>query len=194
MCVSLGLALVFLGRRQLLTSPLLPLPLQTPPPPLSLPLLFLVFNNEIVNFRKYNRKFEFWDPSGAPDAIQFWESLYKNIAFDVVIYVLDARNYWVKEKRVESVRDDRMELHTLLCAPELNRCKFILYLNWKTQLELGDNEKNMLEAIPDELELYNFPKREIIVVDTFEKLEHALLTVETDGEGDEAAAQPIASP
>lgn len=82
-----------------------------------------VFNNEIISFRRYGRRYEFWDPSGADDYIQFWESLYKNIAFDVVIYVIDARKYWNKDERQHQIVRDRMELHNLLCCPELSECK-----------------------------------------------------------------------
>jgi len=140
-----------------------------------------VFNNEIMRFRKYGRKYEFWDPSGDDNYIQFWESLYKNIAFDIVVFVVDARRYWSKETRVQQVVLDRHELHTLLCAVELDDCQFVIYLNWKTELDLGD-EKNMMEVIPDELELYNFPKRDIVVVDTFKNLCDCLMSLPLQNE------------
>ena len=129
-----------------------------------------------MRFRKYHRKFEVWDPAGTADNVIFWETLYKNVSFNVVIYVVDARGYWSKDRRVDNVRDDRMELHALMCAPELADAQIILYLNWKTELELRE-EKNMLEAVPDELELYKFPKRPVIVVDTFKSLVDTLLSL-----------------
>lgn len=148
-----------------------------------------VFNNEIINFRRYGRRYEFWDPSGSEDYIQFWESLYKNIAFDVVIYVIDARKYWSTDERQHQIVRDRMELHALLCCPELAHCKVILYLNWKTQLELGE-ERNMMEVIPNELELYNFPQRDIVTTDTFQTLMDVLLSIPIDEE-DEAAVEAV---
>lgn len=94
----------------------------------------------------------------------------------MIVYVVDARGYWNKDKRVHNVMKDRMELHSLLCAPELASAHVILYLNWKTELELGE-EKNMQEAIPDELELFKFPKRAIKIVDTFQELVGALMNI-----------------
>lgn len=94
-------------------------------PPLYVPCWQPVFNNEVVRFKRHKRAFEVWDPSGDENYIQFWESFYKNVAFDVVIYFIDANKYWnVKEKQGGMhVMKDRMELHTLLCAPELSSCK-----------------------------------------------------------------------
>ena len=57
--------------------------------------------------------------------------------------------------------------------------QFILYLNWKTELDLGE-ERNMMEVIPEELEIYNFPKRDVIVVDTFNSLLETLLSMPLD--------------
>jgi len=78
----------------------------------------IVFNNEIITFRRFGRCYEFWDPSGAESYIPFWESLYKNVSFNVLIYVIDARKYWNKDERVHQVVQDRMEVHNLLCADE----------------------------------------------------------------------------
>lgn len=143
-----------------------------------------VMNNEVVKLKQHGIKFECWDPSGDPNYIQFWESVYKNVAFDIVIYVVDAQKYW-KTDRAARIVEDRMELHTLLCAPELANCRFILYLNWKTSHELGE-ERNMLEAIPEELELYRFPQRDIITVDTYQTLLDTLINIQRQ---DEKAAE-----
>jgi hypothetical protein len=91
-------------------------------------------NNEVITFRRFGRCYEFWDPAGSDTYIPFWESLYKNVSFNIVVYVIDARKYWSKEERAPQVVQDRMEIHNILCAPEFEKCQvwssFIILLDF----------------------------------------------------------------
>lgn len=145
------------------------------------PKLTSVFNNEIVRFPEHRRIYEFWDVSGKGNYLPFWESFYKHIAFNIVIYCIDANKYFAGgEEKKKQLITDKMELHSLLCAEELSRCDFILYLNWGNDNELDKKKKEMVEVIPDDLALFNFPTRPIIVVDSFKGLHSALCSFPTD--------------
>jgi len=117
------------------------------------------FNNQIGYFNKDRETVEFWDPSGADGQRVFWRTIYTNVHFDYLIYVLDAVKYenaGAEDKRSEVFLDDRMEIHTLLCEDELRETKFILYLNFRNSTSSQPDKERFRDEIIDHLELFLF--------------------------------------
>jgi len=123
------------------------------------PIVTKGFNNHIVTFNDHEC-FEVWDPSGVDGQREFWKSIYTNVIFDVIIYVIDALKYaraQNEEKKSSVLLDDRMELHSLLCDDELRNTKFFLYLNWRQDSDIAPHERERyMEEIKDELEMFQF--------------------------------------
>jgi len=117
------------------------------------------FNNQIGYFNKDRETVEFWDPSGADGQRVFWRTIYTNVHFDYLIYVLDAAKYesaGAEDKRSEVFLDDRMEIHTLLCEDELRDTKVILYLNFRNGNSSQPDKERYRDEIADHLELFSF--------------------------------------
>jgi len=117
------------------------------------------FNDHVVTYNDRER-FEIFDPSGADSAREFWRTLYTNVGFDDVVYVVDAVKFARavgEEGKTSLFNEDRMELHTLLCEEELRDCRFFLFLNWKSETDFTAQEKiKYMEETKDELELFMF--------------------------------------
>jgi hypothetical protein len=83
--------------------------------------------------------------------------------------------------KCQSICDDKMELHTLLCDPHLRDTALVVYLNWKAdemgRLAPADLRAQVKATIPDDLEFHTaaFIDRQIIVVDEMEGLQPYLL-------------------
>jgi len=119
------------------------------------------FSNQLFYHENNTRCYEFYDVSGAEAERPFWRTLYTNVKFDDVIYVLDPLEYRANK---DKLAEDRLELHTLLAEPELAGAQFILYFNWKklgiadakeAELKAEDKIRTELDMIQD-LELTGF--------------------------------------
>jgi len=107
-----------------------------------------------------NTKFiQFWDVSGDEAERAFWRTLYTNVAFNDVIYVIDPSEFRLSPQKIQ---EDRQEIQALLCEPELADAQFLLYFNWKKDKErdnsqVNDQEKHKTEMqILADLELHGF--------------------------------------
>jgi len=147
------------------------------------------FNHFQIDFHKFDRQIEVWDPSGKPSHQTFWKTFYENVYFNVLIYVIDAKEYdpLDPKRKANAIREDKMEIHTLLCEPELDDTEvFLLYLNWKVD-ELGRIADPLLReqvkaTIHDDLELNSSAsafadRKEVIVVDEIEDLQTYMLNL-----------------
>lgn len=143
------------------------------------------FNHFHIDFHQFERQIEVWDPSGRASHASLWSTFYQNVYFHVVIYVIDAKEYdpfdW--RRKAAAIREDKMEIHTLLCEEELRDSTLVLFLNWKSD-ELGRIADPPLRAqvkatISDDLEFHTsaFIDRSIIVVDEIEDLQPHMLNL-----------------
>ena len=99
--------------------------------------------------------------------------------------MIDAKEYDPLDvkRKANSIREDKMELHTLLCEDTLLDTTMVIYLNWKAD-EMGRIADPHLRAhvkatISDDLEFHTeaFANRQIIVVDEMEDLQPYMLNL-----------------
>jgi hypothetical protein len=143
------------------------------------------FNHFQIDFHQFERQIEIWDPSGSPSHASFWSTFYQNVFFHVVIYVIDAKEYdpLDHKRKAVAIREDKMELHTLLCEDALKDTIMVVFLNWKAdeQGRIADPLMRMQvkATISDDLEFHTsaFIERSIIVVDAHEDLQPYMLNL-----------------
>lgn len=122
----------------------------------TVPTKFLNWETVRLSEEKQTKVFEFLDPSG--EHPELWESLYKHVPFDCVIYCIDATMSDSKDEKSSFV-EDRMELQTMLVDDSLEDAKFIIYCNFKMPEQGSKNtgRKKDVQNILDCLGLMNVP-------------------------------------
>ncbi len=59
----------------------------------------LGFNHERIPYHQFRRVIDVWDPSGKESHRSLWRTYYANAFFNVIVYVIDAKEYDFQDKK-----------------------------------------------------------------------------------------------